>query len=266
MQTYDGLDWESLEALKTHLYRRFATALHKGISVLEEAQTAQELALAREKFLHTYHTLQAALNTINAWASLIHYKKRGALDHFYFKPLTADMLPAWWKKHLEQQASLRIEFEQPLSVHPESFLEGVLLMCQVACHFSHALQVQILDSNGPHQALGVYVRVVFSPEHEQGPLLNLAQVRAQFDPQQQAHWDSAMQLAAAQDFMLLNRASFTLQNNKQTGQQALAAFFPAHEKRSTLTVLLPAVSLPEEGPSPLGHDPGLNLKGESAAS
>jgi hypothetical protein len=251
---YENLDWASLEYLKAHLYKRIANPLIKVLDVLEQAK--QSTQVNPERLARSHHAAQAMLNTLNAWATLINYRHNGSLSGFQYKKFTKADFPEWLKLALEQYTSLRLEFDQAIEIHPETFLESLLLLYQVMQSVSQVAHIQLSDAPAPKQ--GVYLRVVFSYP-EQAPLASLMELQNQFDLENAAEHDMALQLMVARDMMALNRARFSLQNNKKTGQQALSAYFMAVVEEATASDPLgqhrpdfvPAPTLPIEVTSTL---------------
>jgi hypothetical protein len=222
---YEDLNWETMEFLKTHTYRRLADPLAKSIENIEHARHTSNIERAQKKLLHTQYITEALLNTVNAWAALVSYRHHGPLDDFQFQPLTPDKIPAWFRSYFEQHIPLKLAFEHQALVQLETFLESILLLYSVASAISKVSYIQIADALPPKR--GIYVRVVFFTAEDKAPFGNLGEIMAQFDSQNMAERDLAIQLFLARDMMNLNRAKFSLQNNKKTGQQAFSSFLAA---------------------------------------
>jgi hypothetical protein len=269
---YDGLNWESLDFIKAHFYRRVATPLNKTIEILERVENVGDKTLAVRRLSKTRQTVEALLNAVNAWATLITYKSNGPLDDFQFKLFTRDQLPAWFHAYLGRETSLRVDFDHTLRVHQETLIEGMVLLFNIAQTISNVYSVQMSDSPGSRK--GVFMRVIFSNRDERAPFGSLSEILDTFDYEVLGERDLAVQLAVARDMMLLNKARFSLQNNKKTGQQAFSAYFDAYESVDEEENSAPLFTAPELTPhvntahlikktAPLSLDADPNAPGES---
>ena len=236
---YDSLNWESLDFIKAHFYRRLAIPLNKTIEILERVENAGDKTLAVRRLSKTRQTVEALLNAINAWATLITYRANGPLADFQFKAFTRDQLPGWFHAYLGRETSLRIDFDQTLKVHPETLIEAIVLLFNIASTISSVEAVQMSDA--PVAKKGVFMRVIFSNRDDHAPYGSLSEILDTFDYDILGERDLAVQLAIARDMMLLNNARFSLQNNKKTGQQAFSAFFEAHDENASESELTPRV-------------------------
>lgn len=240
---YETLDWASLDYLKAHLYKRISNPLTNVLETLEQAKIGSETL--PEKLSRSQHTAQAMLSTLNAWATLINYKQHGELSGFQFRAFNKASIPAWVKLQLEQQTTLRLDFEQSIEVHHETFLESLLLLYQVVQSVSHVVHIQLSDAPPPKQ--GVYLRVVFYHQ-DKAPFSSLFEIQNKFDLENAVEHDLALQLMVAKDMMALNRARFNLQNNKKTGQQALSAYFAAVADSTNTELKANAIQAPPVAP------------------
>lgn len=237
---YQQLDWHTLEFFKAHLYRRLLAPLNKALAQVERLQVmSEEGNQVTAKLNESQHHLESVLNLLNAWAALITYKESGPLSSYQLKDFTPDKVPAWFKAYLEQHTLLRVEFSQTVHVHPEAFIEAILLLYHVISTFGTVANVQIIDA--PADKPGLYMRVVFTTHPDQAPFVNLAELANRFDQDDPTESDTYVQFMVATDLLALNNAHFTLQNNKKTGQQALAAYFAPQAKSQ------PAPIFPAEG-------------------
>ena len=227
---YDALNWESLDFIKAHFYRRLATPLNKTIEILERVENAGDKTLAVRRLGKTRQTVEALLNAVNAWATLITYKANGPLDAYQLHEFTREDLPGWFYSYLGRETNLRVEFEQTLNIHPETFIEGTVLLFNIANAVSNVYTVQISDAV---EQKGVFMRVIFANRDDEAPFGSLTEIIETFDYEILGERDMAVQLAVARDMMLLNNARFSLQNNKKTGQQAFSAFFRAYDPNAS---------------------------------
>jgi len=246
---YDALDWDTLDFIKAHFYRRVATPLNKTIEILERVENAGDKTLAVRRLSKTRQTVEALLNAVNAWATLITYKSEGPLDDYQFKAFTQDQIPGWFHAYLQRETSLRIDFGQTLRVHPETLIEATVLLFNVANTISNVSSVQMSDAPASHR--GVFMRVIFSNRDDRAPFGSLSEILDSFDYEILGERDLAVQLSVARDMMLLNNARFSLQNNKKTGQQAFSAFFSAYEKSDDDEELALPYGASEPEPTPV---------------
>ena len=229
---YKNLHWETLDFIKAHLYHRLTKPLSQAVETLEQLQHAQNKEPGLAKLRQIQYQLNALMNTINAWATFITFKHNGPLSDFQFKEFTKADIPEWVQSYLQAHTDLRIEFEQIIEVHHDTFIEGILLLFHIARSVSSIGEIQILDA--PATKNGIFVRIIFIPANDKAPFDSLSDIESQFDPDDMMERDLAIQLVVAREMMELNRAKFNLQNNKKTGQQAFTAFFPAALNSTTV--------------------------------
>ncbi|NJL95614.1 MAG: hypothetical protein HC915_18735, partial [Anaerolineae bacterium] len=200
--------------------------------------------------------LRAVLNLLEAWSALVTFKTTGTLAPEAWGLLAPDSIPGWVHNALQAETPLRAAFTQPISVHIPSLLEGMLLLYFVAQRAGQVISTQLV--NAPLERPGVYYRVIFSTGEAQAPYGRRGELENRFDPQKPEDWNTAVQLRVAHDLLAMNRAQFTLQNNKKTGQQALAAYFQPTERLAVSAITAPAaISTPQTAlstPSDAGED------------
>lgn len=247
---YDELNWESLDFIKAHFYRRVATPLNKTIEILERVENAGDKTLAVRRLSKTRQTVEALLNAVNAWATLITFKSNGPLDDYQFQAFVREDIPGWFHAYLSRETTLRVDFNQTLKIHPETLIEATVLLFNVANAISNVFTVQMSDS--PRSKKGVFIRVVFSNRDDRAPFGSLTEILESFDYDNLGERDLAVQFAIARDMMLLNNARFSLQNNKKTGQQAFSAFLEASQDLDEEEMSSPfdAYDLSEPNPTP----------------
>jgi hypothetical protein len=240
MTTYKGLHWESIRFLKDHLYRRIASPLNNALGRLAIAQHVEGADVAQEQYRHVARSLEITLNLVKAWAALIHVESGGVIQDSQRRPLLPDALPEWLVEHLNSQTAFRAEHSQPVFAHPETFYESLILVCEIVARVG-SLKCLAL-SNAPGETPGVWLRAVFQPP-ESGPYASLNKLIADLDQENPLERDTAIQLQVMAGFMRINRAHFTLQNNTQTGEQALAARLPTTHIAGQPAAPAPAVEI-----------------------
>jgi|GEM_PF-4313198 len=219
--TYEKIHWESLEIIKSHLYRRLADPI-KSIDEFLENMPKTEARLMR-KLTTAQQTNKALLNTVNAWATLVYYKSQGPLTEFQRKPLSRTEIPNWFIAYFDQQATFRMDFDSVVYVHHETFFESILLLFHVAKSLSKIDYIELVDSpvaKGP----GVYMRIVFEPKDDVGVFSSLKDVTNKFDSDKLEERDLMIQFMVARDMLALNNIRFRLQNNRKIKKQAFSAF------------------------------------------
>lgn len=236
MLDYQKLDWPTLHFFERYLQRHFDHPLHETIAHLERAQLISNGSLHSHGLSESQHTLERLVNLIQAWRALIAHKEH---EPILFKDFLADTIPSWFHHALEKQTSFRIDFTHTIQVHLESFLEATLLLYELAAAIRKVACVQIVDA--PSNKPGVYIRIVLAAEIDQLPLGSLGDLEVRFHQDDPQEWGYAVQFAVARDMLLLNHGYLTLQNNKKTGQQALATYFLPKET----PVAFPSLPIPE---------------------
>ncbi|MBN1966267.1 MAG: hypothetical protein JW910_16585 [Anaerolineae bacterium] len=224
MTSYQNLHWDSINFVKAHLYRRVASPLNDALARLALAAQANELDAAKDQLKRVRYSLELALNLIKAWASLIYVQNGGVIPDYQRRQIAPDGLPEWVVEYLNTQTVFRVEHTQPVFVHPETFYESLILLCQVGRAAGDLKYIVLSDARGARS--GVWIRGVFEPPHS-GPYSSLNGWIASLDPDSPSDQEVAIQLQVLGGFLKINRVRFMLQNNVQTGEQALTALLPA---------------------------------------
>jgi len=232
MTTYQELHWDSINFLKNHLYRRLASPLNDALGRLAIARHLENAEAAREQYDRVEQSLEIAVNLIKAWAALIHVQSGGIIRDYQRRQLMPDSLPAWLINHLNSFTPCRIEHTQPMFVHPESFYESLILLCDIGKAIGGLKYLTMADAKGSRT--GIWIRAAFEPP-KHGPYTSLGALIACLDKQSAEDQDTAVQLHVLSGFLKINQARFTLQNNTQSGEQALTALFPASAQRSVMS-------------------------------
>jgi hypothetical protein len=221
MSTYQDLHWDSIRFVKNHLYRRLATPLNNALGRLAIARENPEES--REQLRRIEYTMEMGLNVLKAWAALIHVRTGGIIPDAQRRQISPDGLPPWLLDHLHGQTAFRIEQTQPIRVHPESFYESLMLMASASASIGSLKFMVISDAKGSRS--GVWVRAVFDPP-QAGTYTSLKTLLAVLNLANPVEQDTALQLHLIAEFFRINEGSFVLQNNTQTGEQALAGLVP----------------------------------------
>lgn len=222
MTTYQDIHWESVNFLKNQLYRRLGSALNNALGRLAIARHVENGQSAQEQFRRAEQGLEIALNLVRAWAALIHVQSGGTIETMQRRTLTPTALPAWLTDHLDAQSAFQVRHTRPLQVHPETFYESLLLLSQLgtaAGSFRHLF-------SGDAAAGGVWIRAVFAPPPS-GFHSGLRSLGASLTPAQGIDGDGTFWLDVLRAMVQVNGGRLTLQNNTQTGEQALAVWLPA---------------------------------------
>ncbi len=225
MTTYQDLHWDSLNFVKTHLYRQVATPLDHALGRLAIADHVGRGELSLEQFQHTAYSVEIALNLLRAWAALIHVKSGGTIRPDQRHTLAAGAWPGWLVDRLKTQTTVQIDYTRPLTVHPETFYHSLLLLCDVCAAIGTLKQLVVANAN--HGQIGVWVRAVFSPPPT-GAYKGLGDIVKHLESGASDH-DMAVQLHVAVSLLEINGASLKVQNNTETGDQALAALLPVQQ-------------------------------------
>jgi hypothetical protein len=224
MTTYQDLHWDSLDFIKRHLYRRLATPLNNALGRLAIARHVDDPAEAREQFRRVEQNLEIALNLVKAWAALVHVKSGGAIRRAQRRQITPDGFPAWLVEHLNTQTAFLIEHTQPVLVHPETFYESLMLMCLICAGVGTLKKLVTYDALNDSSA--IWIRTVFEPPSS-GSYDSLGALFNRFNTQTPAGQDITFQLQVLQEFLRINGVTLRLQNNRRSGEQALAVCLPA---------------------------------------
>jgi hypothetical protein len=222
--SFEDLHWESLRLVKKHLYRRLATPLNNALGRLAIARHVTDPAEAREQYRRVEYNLEIALNLVKAWAALVHVMNGGTIRRSQRRQLTPGSFPAWLVEHLNTQTAILVEHTQPVVVHPETFYESMLLMCLITA--GAGTLKKLTTGDAPNDDTTIWIRAVFEPPAA-GPFASLSDLYQRFNTPTPAEQELMFQLQALQEFCRINGATLRLQNNKRTGEQALAASIPA---------------------------------------
>lgn len=223
MTGYQNLHWDSLNFIKNYLYQHLATPLNNALGRIAIAQHLYEPLAAQEQLRQVEQSLELALNMIQAWAALIHVQNGGVIDDDQHRVIKSDSLPSWLLDRLSEQTTLSVKHSQPLWVHPEVFYESLLMLCEIGVTVGVCKRLLTVDAKGDPP--GVWIRLVFEPL-ESIPYTSLSGLIAGLDLSKPEECNRAVQFQVLGGLFEINRARFTLQNNTQTGEQALAALLP----------------------------------------
>ncbi len=203
--SYQDINWVSLETVRQHLFSRLRTPLQKAIE------------LTRQSPARAVCQLQRAQNTLDAWAALIRWKQDPASIADEFESIDLRQLPDWVSKEIQRQASFSYEQSRQLFVHPATFYEGILQLIQIARSCGKINQIMVNDASAPRA--GVWFRIVFVPQNDdqfQSKLSIMDTLTERYGA------DIPLQFALIADLLELNHTRFSLQNNTRTGHQAFA--------------------------------------------
>lgn len=218
---YHGLHWGSVNRVEDYLYRQFAPVLDDALARLEAAERI-ETGRTRSTLAPVAHRLEMARNTLAAWAALITVESGGLVPSGKRLPVAVPMLPEWLTEHIRSRTTLTLDYKRPIFVHPEVLFESLLLLSQVGEEIGALLQITLADA--VETPRGVWLRTVFVPPARgaysgMSTLLNALNARGDAG-------DAAFCLQVTSSLMKINGARLTLQNNRKTGEQALAALLP----------------------------------------
>lgn len=220
MTTYEDLHWDSLRFVKVYLYRRLATPLNNALGRLAIARHVNDPEEIREQYRRVEQNLEIALNLVKAWAVLIHVKSGGTIRQAQYRQIAPDGLPTWLVDYLNTQTAFRIGHTLPVLAHPETFYEGLLLLHLIGS--AAGTLKEMVTGNAPGK--DIWLRVIFEPPSA-GPYASLGALHQRL--KSTAESDSMFYLQVLQDLMRINGAALKLQNNRRSGEQALAAILPA---------------------------------------
>jgi hypothetical protein len=256
MIDYQDLHWPSLNFLKNHLYRRIASPLNSALGRLAIAQHINDPAAAKEQFKRIEMSLEIALNLIKAWAALIHVQAGGVIRDFQRRQITPASIPSWLVNYLSSQTTVRFDHSEPIFVHPETFYESLILLCQIGGAVGNLKHLSSANATGKYK--GVWVRAVFEPP-KAGPYASLSKLVESLDLDNPADRDTAIQMQVLGGLMRINQMRFTLQNNIQSNEQALSALLPPAPAARDLPLptedILADVAASESPESALDHEP-----------
>ncbi len=218
---YHAVHWDSVNRVKDYLYQQLAPLLDDALERLESADRA-EIARGRTALVPVVQRLALARNALAAWAALITVESGGMVPEAKRLPLAPAMLPAWLLDYVRARTTLLVDYTRPVYVHAEVFYETLVLFSQVGDEIGALLSITLADA--AELPRGVWLRAVFVPPPP-GPyssistMLNALASRRDTD-------DIAFRLKFAASLLKINESRLVLQNNRKTGEQALAALLP----------------------------------------
>jgi hypothetical protein len=221
MTTYHHLDWNSLNSIKNHLYRRLANPINNALGRLAIARHVEKSPETEAQLVHVERNLERAMNLIRAWAALIHVKNGGNIGRDQRRRVRSDDWPAWLVDYLHTQTGLNLDHDATIYVHPETFYESVLLLWRTGAAIG-ALR-HITTQNARDENKSIWLRAIFEPPPT-GSYTSLGALAESLSTQLQ--YDTLIQLMVLQDLFHINGATLKIQNNKQSGEQALAVCMP----------------------------------------
>ncbi len=222
MTNYQDLDWNSLNFVKNHLYRRLANPLNHALGRLLIMEHIVTDVHARQQFQQVTRNLEVALNLVKAWTALVHVQSGGRLTPGQRRYLGTDKLPAWIVEHLKLQTDVQLIFKRRIYAHPETFYEALVLMLQIAAAIGSP---QVLRLEDAPDSGGVWARAVFdAPAGE--PYAGLSGLAQRLDLKEPGTRDILTQILVLRALLALNGAELRMQTNEQTGTQALAVRMP----------------------------------------
>jgi len=227
MIRYQELHWNSAAFLRKHVLLRLIDELRTARSLLVGTSTAD-----KGTPIPIEHILDRVANLVIAWETLIRVENGETLNEQAFQLHSGNFFPVWLTTYLQTQAEMRLSLQGKVSIHDETFYEGLLMICEVSKLVGSLKYLSLSDARGMQQ--GLWVRAVFIPSEKPYPSLNalISSLAAgsEFDQ------DLSLTLQVLARFLKINNARFTLQNNTQTGEQALAAWFPAASQPAEQTI------------------------------
>jgi len=234
--------------VKDYLYQQLVPLLDDAlarIALVDPGDTSR----ARVSLGPIEHRLERARNALDAWAALITVESGGLVPDGQRLPLAAPLLPRWLMESLQARTTLTIDYKRPIFAHPEVFYETMLLLSQVGEEVGALLQMVLTDA--VEEPRGVWLRAVFMPPLRgtysgMSTLLNALSARGDAD-------DAVFRLHVISSLMKINASRLVLQNNRKTGEQALAALLPTLTADDLLgshgNAQRPALRLAERGPA-----------------
>jgi hypothetical protein len=222
MTTYHHLDWKSLNAVKNHLYRRLASPINNALGRLAIARHIEKEPETEAQLVYAERNLERAMNLIRAWAALIHVKSGGTITPEQRRRVRPDDWPKWLIEYLHTQTGLQLDHTAAVYVHPETFFESVLLLWRTGATIG-ALK-HIMTTDAKDESKSIWLRAIFEPPPT-GPYRSLGELADTLNTQLQ--YDTLIQIMVLQDLFAINDSTLKIQNNKQTGEQALAACLSA---------------------------------------
>ena len=221
MTTYHDLDWNSLNAIKDHLYQRLASPINNALGRLAIAKHIEKTLETEVQLVYVERNLERAMNLIRAWSALIHVKSGGSIGPEQRRRVRSDDWPEWLMAYLRPQIGLQLNHQSDIYVHPETFFESLLLLWRTSAAIG-ALK-HITTSDAKDETKSIWLRAIFEPPST-GPYTSLGGLADTLSAQVQV--DTLIQMMVLQDLFKINDATLKIQNNKQTNEQALAVCLP----------------------------------------
>ncbi|HVO71127.1 MAG TPA: hypothetical protein VMT24_13845, partial [Aggregatilineaceae bacterium] len=221
MTTFQDLHWDSLTVLKDLLYRQLVMPLSQASGCLETAQRADDASILKDQVRRAIQGVQMVLNTVKTWTALIEVKNGGILAR---RLVTADGLPRWLVDYLSAQTAFQAEHTELVLVNAETFYTALILASQIGARIGTLKSLVTTDSRDGEG--GMWVRAVFDPLPS-GPYRGMHGLLTRLDAKSGDSSGVANQLQFLQLLLEINGGSLKVQNNVHTGEQALAARFPA---------------------------------------
>jgi hypothetical protein len=232
MTTYQNLHWDSLDVLKDHLLQQVITPLSQVSECLETVQQAGSADPVKEPLRNAAQRVSVVLNLVKTWTALIEVKNGGTLPR---TSLSADGLPPWLVSTLSAQTAFQAGHTQPVLVHTDTFYASLILACQIGASIGTLKSLATCDSKDGGG--GLWVRAVFDPPPS-GPYRGVLGLFRRLESKNGGEREAANQLQLLQWLIEINGGSLKVQNNLQTGEQALALRFP--RVPAAVPVALPA--------------------------
>lgn len=220
MTTYQDLHWDSLNVVKDHLFQQVIAPLSQVSECLEAARQTGSAAPAQEPLRQAAQRVSVVLTLVKTWTALIEVKNGGTLPR---RSLSPDGLPPWLVSTLSAQTTFQAGHTQPVLVHAETFYASLILACQIGASIGTLKSLTTSDSKDG--AGGVWVRAVFDPPPS-GPYRGVLGLFKRLESKNGGEHEAANQLQLLQWLLEINGGSLKVQNNLQTGEQALAMRFP----------------------------------------
>ena len=220
MTTYQNLHWDSLNVVKDHLFQQVVMPLSQVSDCLETVQQAGSADPVKESLRNAAQRVSAVLNLVKTWTALIEVKNGGTLPR---TSLSADGLPPWLVSTLSAQTAFQAGHTQPVLVHTDTFYTSLILTCQIGASIGTLKSLTTCDSKDGGG--GLWVRAVFDPPPS-GPYRGVLGLYKRLESKNGGEHEVANQLQLLQWLLEINGGNLKVQNNLQTGEQALALRFP----------------------------------------
>lgn len=260
MTTYQDLDWGSMDFIRQHLYKRVANPLDNALGRLLIAEHLVQEASAKAYLSRVSYGLEVSLNLLKAWAALVHVQNGKLIGQEQRRAIAHDAVPDWVQAYLSNRAPFKAAFTRPAWVHPETFYEGLVLLCDVAASVGKLKSIVLIDS--PDATSGIWARAIFTPG-DSGRYTSLDNLISRLDdgedPDQR---DILTQIDVLRALFAINGAELRVQDNLKTGEQALAVQFPAVSASQIATT--PATPGREAHDTPAERAPDQQPAGEAS--